>query len=346
MDIPEDKKVKLVTYRLLGEAFAWWEQLQITRLRQGKGMIQTWAKMKRLLRSRYLPPDYEQILFKQYQDCRQGSRTVENFLEEFHRLSSRNNLLETEAQQVAWFVGGLRWTIQDRVAMQIAYTLTEAVALAIKVETQLDRSKTAVGARSFVDNNQAAVNKVKAQMAQPSFSNAGGNSGTPAKQVPITPPEIVPRNPYARPGLDKCYRCEQPGHRSNQCPRRGIINLVELEGDGRREADENEAVYAYDEEEITGGNEGELLSHSFMVEQLLFMPKREELSQRHKIFRTRCTVNKMVCDIIIDSGNNENIVLKVMVTKLGLQTRKHPSPYKIGWIKRGNEVKITEILSH
>jgi hypothetical protein len=194
-----------------------------------------------------------------------------------------------------------------------------------------------------VDNNQAAVNKGKAPMAQPSFSNAGGNSGTPAKQVPITPPEIAPRNVYARPGLDKCYRCRQPGHRSNQCPKRGTINLVEPEGDGRREADENEAVYAYEEEEIIGGDEGELLSHSLVVQRLLFTPKREEPSQRHKIFRTRCTVNKMVCDIIIDSGSSENIVSKVMVTKLGLQTRKHPSPYKISWIKRGNEVKITEI---
>jgi hypothetical protein len=34
MDIPEDKKVKLVAYRLLGGASAWWEQLKSTRLRQ------------------------------------------------------------------------------------------------------------------------------------------------------------------------------------------------------------------------------------------------------------------------------------------------------------------------
>ena len=90
-------------------------------------------------------PDYEQIMFKQYQDCRQGSKTVETFLEEFHKLSSQNNLLEIEAQQVARFVGGLHWAIQDRVAMQTVYTLTEAVAMAIKVETQLDRSKAMVG---------------------------------------------------------------------------------------------------------------------------------------------------------------------------------------------------------
>jgi len=41
MEIPEDKKVKLVAYRLMGGASAWWEQLQLTRMRQRKGMVQT-----------------------------------------------------------------------------------------------------------------------------------------------------------------------------------------------------------------------------------------------------------------------------------------------------------------
>jgi len=153
--------------------------------------------------------------------------------------------------------------------MQTVYTLTEAVALAIKVETQLDRSKVAVGARSFMDNNRAAVNKGKAPMTQPAFANAVGNNGTPTKPVNIAPPEVTPCNPYARPGPDKCYRCGQPRHRSNQCPRRGVVNLVETEEDCRRvtEKDENEAVYAYEEEEeITGGDEGELLSHSLVVQ--------------------------------------------------------------------------------
>ena len=42
MEIPEDKKVKLVAYRLMGGAYAWWEQLQLTRMRHRKGMVQTW----------------------------------------------------------------------------------------------------------------------------------------------------------------------------------------------------------------------------------------------------------------------------------------------------------------
>jgi predicted aspartyl protease len=54
-------------------------------------------------------------------------------------------------------------------------------------------------------------------------------------------------------------------------------------------------------------------------------------------------VNKRACDIIIDSGSSENIISKAMVTKLGLQIGKNHASYKIGWIKRGTEVKVTEV---
>ena len=77
------------------------------------------------------------------------------------------------------------------------------------------------------------------------------------------------------------------------------------------------------------------MSRSLVARRLLLAPKQTDQSQRHNIFHTRCTVNRKVCDVIIDSGSSENIVSKNMVTKLGLKTEKHPSPYKIGWIKQG-----------
>jgi hypothetical protein len=49
--------------------------------------------------------------------------------------------METEAQQVARFIGGLRLPIQDKVSMQHVFTLTEAVSLATRVERQLGRSR-------------------------------------------------------------------------------------------------------------------------------------------------------------------------------------------------------------
>jgi hypothetical protein len=41
-DIPNHKKVKLVSTKLKGRASAWWEQIQMQRVRFGKKKIQDW----------------------------------------------------------------------------------------------------------------------------------------------------------------------------------------------------------------------------------------------------------------------------------------------------------------
>ena len=79
-----------------------------------------------------------------------------------------------------------------------------------------------------------------------------------------------------------------------------------------------------------------------ITQRLLDTPKKEEDSQRHSIFKIKCTVNERVCDMIIDSGSSEIIVSKTMVDKLQLKIHKHPRPYHIGWIKDVGETKVTE----
>lgn len=113
------------------------------------------------------------------------------------------------------------------------------------------------------------------------------------------------------------------------------------EVDEEEQAEDDEAED--DDHGVTEPDDGDLLSHSFVVRRLLLAPKREGHPQRHSIFKTRCTVNRKVRDLIIDSGNTENIVSHTMVSKLGLKAEKHPSPYSIGWIKKGVESKVTRI---
>ena len=88
--------------------------------------------------------------------------------------------------------------------------------------------------------------------------------------------------------------------------------------------------YAYDPNEVQEDKEGVPLGWSLVIQRLLLTARVEYGDQRNEIFRARCTINKRVCDLIINSGSVENIASKSLVAKLGLKTEKHPSSYKIG----------------
>ncbi|KAL8126559.1 hypothetical protein AgCh_013727 [Apium graveolens] len=142
-------------------------------------------------------------------------------------------------------------------------------------------------------------------------------------------------NPYAPSGVDKCYRCGEPGHKSNQCPRRARVGLATHDEDDNydipNEVDEDEDEITYEDQGI-----------SLVSRKLLYTPQHELYNQKHNIFTTKCTVKDRVCDLIIDSGNSDNIVSSLMVKNLNLPTENHPNPYSLGWIRDVGEVKVTQ----
>ena len=86
MNTPEGKKVHLVALKLKARALAWWEQIEVNRRRNGKRSIASWEKMKKLKKARFLPPNYEQTFYNQYQSCWQGTQSIADYIEEFHQL--------------------------------------------------------------------------------------------------------------------------------------------------------------------------------------------------------------------------------------------------------------------
>ena len=62
-EVPEHRRVKLVTTRLRGKAMAWWQQTKLTRERMGKSKIVSWEKMKKLMKATFLPYNYQSLMY-------------------------------------------------------------------------------------------------------------------------------------------------------------------------------------------------------------------------------------------------------------------------------------------
>lgn len=79
---------------------------------------------------------------------------------------------------------------------------------------------------------------------------------------------------------------------------------------------------------------------SYILQKLLLAPKQIKFPQKNSLFNTRCTVQKKICDVIIDEGSTKIIMSKDLVKSLGLTTSQYPTPYKIRQVGKGNEVRV------
>ncbi|XP_028553218.1 uncharacterized protein LOC114580290 [Dendrobium catenatum] len=351
MEIEPEKQVKYVACRLKGGASAWWLQLLQSRRKEGRGPVRNWSRMKQLLRAHFLPTDYEQMLYLRYQHCVQGSRTVNDYTEEFYRLSARNNLNKNTNQMVARYIGGLKDAIQDKLELNSIWSLSQAVNFALKAEIQLargykqhttrrpyseyhaDQTKTSIASGRAPAAVTTPTSVTSLQNTQPGLS--AGPSTDPKLQQKLKSP--MRDNPYSRPTTVKCFRCFQVGHKSNECPSRPQLQLTNADvEDVQGEQEEQEP-----ELEEVSPDVGEPLI--CVLEKVLLAPRQRTISQRHAIFKTRCTIGGKVCDLMIDSGCTENIVARSVVQALQLKTTKNSNPYKIGWVKKGMEIMVTDM---
>ncbi|KAJ9537524.1 hypothetical protein OSB04_030257 [Centaurea solstitialis] len=279
MEIPERKQVKMVAFRLKSTATVWWDRLTTERQRQRKGPVRSWRRMKQLMTDRFLPEDYEQILYRMYLDCSQGTRSVSDYTTEFIRYSNRNRLGETEGQKVTRYISGLKSSIQDKIGLQTAWTVAEASNLAMKAELMEKNARSTYRrypGQTSTDASSSNPDKGNSVVTRPSPRNSDPPRTTP----PAKPTALKPANPYAKPMASKCFRCGEPGHRSNECNQRRTTALVE----GDQDDEEGE----YDDLDFA---EEDLEEKVVCVLQCVLLTPKEE-GQRKNLFRTYCAINK------------------------------------------------------
>ncbi|XP_058784512.1 uncharacterized protein LOC131659322 [Vicia villosa] len=328
MGVPENKQVKMVAIRLKSTAAVWWDNLVVQRQRQRKGPVRTWRRMKQLMLERFLPEDYEQILYKMYIECVQGKRTVTEYTAEFLRFSERNELGESESQKVARYISGLKGSLQEKMGLQTVWTVAEACSLALKAELmeKSPRNFSSIERYSPQSNCESAGDKEKNATSRDSnLGNKGASSSSSVQQGKA--PIQRPNNPYARPAIDTCYHCNGRGHKSNVCPTRRVATVVEEREEDEEREDSTVKNDEYADVEFAVEESDERVN--FVLQRMLLASKDE--GQRKNLFKTHCSIKNKVCNLIVDSGSMENLVSKKLVDYLKLSTKPHEKPYNLGW---------------
>eukprot|EP00253_Pinus_taeda_P016521 PITA_16521 len=137
----EDKQVKFAATKLKGHASLWWDSVQAERRRLNKQPIKKCARMEAKLKEKFLPKDYQIMLYIQVQNLKQRGMTVTEFTEEFYKLNLRAGYVEDTSEKTPRFVNGLRGEILDEIGILSPQTLDEAYQFALKAEEKINRKQ-------------------------------------------------------------------------------------------------------------------------------------------------------------------------------------------------------------
>ncbi|KAL4290001.1 hypothetical protein GQ457_14G015270 [Hibiscus cannabinus] len=343
----ERKKVQIAALEFTHYAINWWNQLTVNRRRNGERPVSTWDEMKAIMRKRFIPTHYHRELLRKLQNLTQGSMSVEDYFKEMELAMIRANIEEDQETTIARFVSGLNPEIADTVELQYYVDLEEVVHLAMKVEKQLKRKGTSrnhFSTSKWSQNSKWGPNTsktpYKAYQTPIKPSQTKGDIGISKSQQPLDMNRGKQTVTPSRNRDIQCFKCLGRGHIASQCPNRHTMVIREsgeIETDSEKE-EEDDTIEEEVNENVDFPADGEVL----VVKRSLNTQVVQSDQQRENIFHTRCHINGKVCFVIIDGGSCTNVASTLMVQKLGLETTKHPHPYKLQWLNDGGELKVTK----
>ena len=130
--------------------------MQRMRTRLRKDLIQNWKKMKKYLKRQFLPPDYQDLIYQEYQNCTQLCNSVSGYTKSFYRPQSYLDLNESEEYSISRYKNGLRYAIRAKLSTQSFYCLFDLVLAATHVERLVERIRSRLWkqqkSQSFHDN--------------------------------------------------------------------------------------------------------------------------------------------------------------------------------------------------
>ena len=111
-NMDDERRIRFVKMELLGFAKLYWSNHERLIRRGSRVPVNTWDRIKIILKEKYVPTSYQQRMLDQWKSLSQGSKLLSDYISKFNEFLSQCDLREEESVILSHFRTGLRDDIQ------------------------------------------------------------------------------------------------------------------------------------------------------------------------------------------------------------------------------------------
>ncbi|XP_060195130.1 uncharacterized protein LOC132624354 [Lycium barbarum] len=296
--------------------------------------------------AKYVTAKHRQEQLRRIYELKQGSKTIEEFYDEFEKARMALDLEEDEEQLIIRFKAGLNQEISSQLRLLTYYTLDEVFQAAIEAEKGVKEDKT-----FRLRGSANTTSWSRGQDLKSPSSSASHDVKTPLEKNPT---KSEPKDSGGKAQLNspsassiQCHKCKGYGHMAKECPTRRTMLILDdgtIHEQESEPEDGNEKELDHGLEKPEGEEEDDLPEMFLVVRRNLstISLENEEDVQRENFFHARCRVKGKVCSLIVDGGSCANLASQTLVEQLKLPTLKHSRPYRLQWLNECGELRVTK----
>ena len=128
--------MKLVAIKMCKNASILSKNLKRQCERDGKEKIETWEKIKKELKRKYLSVDYHQDIYIKIKNFNQQDLSVEEYLTKILNFIIKRDLQEVKEICIACYIIDLRFDIARVIFLKLYHSLQDVMKLSLKVEAK------------------------------------------------------------------------------------------------------------------------------------------------------------------------------------------------------------------
>nr|KYP54628.1 hypothetical protein KK1_000823 [Cajanus cajan] len=225
-----EKRLAYAVYMLVGEAEHWWRGTH--HMLTARGVVVDWECFKRVFLEKYFPESVRHAKEAEFMRLHQGGMTVSEYAMRFEHLARFYSQGIAEAWKCRKFAEGLKYDLK-RVVVPMAITEFPALVEKARIVGGLEGGNRVIrategpaGTKKGGGSQRKPYDRPQPQQGgpvirQPAKATRGGGQGGGAalRCYRCGGPHLIRDCPHTK---SRCFRCQQMGHVSFNCPTRNI----------------------------------------------------------------------------------------------------------------------------